>query len=326
MIIAAEPRHIPTLTALFNRAAEEDVPFKAMDEARFAGFFTRSSEAVDKILLVLTEGEEIQGFASGCVPAGKDTGYVSFVYVLPGLRGQGKGRALVLALEKAMQTAHPQVVKFDMVFHNPMQFPWWIPGSGQKHDHPCAPAVDMSSPAFIFFKRVGYRSFTYMNSYYQRLDNYRFPADIQDKIARLKENNIEVTYYDRTRHDGLNDLFTNIKNEGWRQAIMANDALGDQALPLLVAVADGHFVCGYTGPLKVEPSGRGYFHGIGVHTEYRQNGAGKVLFANLCMALKDMGATFMSLYTGEDNPARNIYEAVGFNIVKSWAGMRKQPR
>ena len=41
------------------------------------------------------------------------------------------------------------------------------------------------------------------------------------------------------------------------------------------------------------------------------------------MSLKEQGASFMSLYTGEDNPARNIYEAAGFKIVRSWADMRK---
>ncbi|TVR54608.1 MAG: GNAT family N-acetyltransferase, partial [Spirochaetaceae bacterium] len=42
-----------------------------------------------------------------------------------------------------------------------------------------------------------------------------------------------------------------------------------------------------------------------------------------CMGLKQIGAEFMSLFTGEANPARNIYEAAGFKIVRTWANMRK---
>ena len=132
-----------------------------------------------------------------------------------------------------------------------------------------------------------------------------------------------MTYYDRTKHTGLAELFDDLNNPGWKQAVLANDAKGEEARPLLVAVHQGRTVCGYTGPLSVSPEGRGCFHGIGVHHAYRQHGAGKVLFSTLCMALREQGASFMSLYTGEDNPARNIYEAAGFKIVRSWAGMRK---
>ena len=41
------------------------------------------------------------------------------------------------------------------------------------------------------------------------------------------------------------------------------------------------------------------------------------------MGLKERGARFMSLFTGETNRARSIYESAGFRIVKSWACMRK---
>lgn len=32
----------------------------------------------------------------------------------------------------------------------------------------------------------------------------------------------------------------------------------------------------------------------------------------------------MSLYTGDTNPARHIYESSGFKIVRTWANMRKE--
>ena len=53
-------------------------------------------------------------------------------------------------------------------------------------------------------------------------------------------------------------------------------------------------------------------------------GAGTALFASLCMGLKDMGAEYMTLFTGENNPARNIYRAAGFKIVRTWANMRRE--
>ena len=82
-------------------------------------------------------------------------------------------------------------------------------------------------------------------------------------------------------------------------------------------------VIGFSGPLKVQKSMRGYFTGIGIHSEYRGYGAGSVLFSALCKHLKDLGAHYMTLFTGENNPARHIYEREGFQIVRSWADMRK---
>ena len=315
---------LPLLRLLFSLACDTDVPFKELDADDFARFFLADTDGVSKTLLVLEQNDSLIGFASGCapLPAG-EKGYISFVYVLPRLRRHGLGRMLVDALEADLRAKFPSITKIEIAFHNPMQFAWWIPGTDHAADHPCAPGLDVSGSAFLFFKRVGYRCYADMNSYYRPLAGYRHPDDIASRIERLRENHIEVTFYDRSRHVGLDDLFTNIRNEGWRRAIMANDALGDAAKPLLVAVADGRLVCGYTGPLSVDPSGRGCFHGIGVHTDYRQHGAGKVLFSSLCMSLHQMGASFMSLYTGEDNPARNIYEAVGFKIVRSWSAMRK---
>ena len=321
MILPFTKEHIPAVTALFNRAAAEETLYKSMTEEQCAAFFLlQKDEGCRKYGFVCWEGEQIIGFSSGCTSADGRTGYITYVYVMPEWRGKGLGRALTEALEeKLWDTAE----KVDIVFYNPMQIPWWIPGTGQKHDHPCAPGVDMSGPAFLFFKRLGYRCFAYQNSYYQNLENYAYPADILQKIENLRQADIEVTYYNRQVHTGLAELFDDLNNPGWKQAILANDALGDAARPLLVAVHGGKTVCGYTGPLSVSSEGRGCFHGIGVHHEYRQHGAGKVLFSTLCTALREQGAAFMSLYTGEDNPARNIYEAAGFKIVRSWADMRK---
>ena len=75
-------------------------------------------------------------------------------------------------------------------------------------------------------------------------------------------------------------------------------------------------------PLLLE-SGRGFFAGIGVHSEYRKYGLGKSLFSTLCQSLKDIGAGYMTLFTGETNPARRIYASAGFKIVKTWSDMQK---
>ncbi|MBQ8641606.1 MAG: GNAT family N-acetyltransferase [Clostridia bacterium] len=321
MIVPLTREYIPAVMSLFNRAAEEETLYKTMTEEQCTRFFLQQpGETYTKTGFVCRKEGQIIGFSSGCIPMEGKTGYITYVYVMPEWRRKGFGRALTEALEAVFWE---KAEKMDIVFYNPMQLPWWIPDTRQTHDHPCAPGVDMSGPAFLFFKRTGYRCFAYQNSYYQNLENYRYPPDILDKIEALRQADIEVTCYDRTKHTGLAELFDDLNNPGWKQAILANEARGAEARPLLTAIYQGRTVCGYTGPLSVSPEGRGCFHGIGVHHNYRQHGAGKVLFSTLCMELRKQGASFMSLYTGEDNPARNIYEAAGFRIVRSWADMRK---
>ena len=139
--------------------------------------------------------------------------------------------------------------------------------------------------------------------------------------ARLSSEGIELTLYDPALHHGLPELFDNIRNPGWKAHVLAH-----LDLPIVVAVdtnAQG-LVVGYTGPLSVVGSpGRGNFCGIGVHTDYRGRGIGKPVFCEMCARHRDGGADFMSLYTGEDNPARRIYEAAGFSVVRRFADMRK---
>ena len=94
--------------------------------------------------------------------------------------------------------------------------------------------------------------------------------------------------------------------------------------PIVVAVDHkaGGLVVAYTGPLSIN-EGRGNFCGIGTLKEYRGRGIGKVVFCEMCTRHAQSGGEFMSLYTGTTNPARNIYEAAGFKIVRSFANMRK---
>ncbi len=317
--------HLPMVTEMFNQFCEESKLYKPMTAEMCDRQFLTGDENRDTYAFVWDEDDSdcIIGFSTGCVPKGGKNGYITFVYVEPSWRRDRFGQALLEAVENAMMTHHPELEKIDIVFFNPVQLPWQIPFTRQGHDHPCAPGVDMSSQAFLFFKNRGYRCYAYQNAYYQNLESYQYPPDILAKIDNLAKADIQVTYYDRTKHTGLAELFDDLQNPGWKKAILANEGKGEQALPLLVAVYQDRLVCGYTGPLSVSPSGRGCFHGIGVHHDYRQHGAGKVLFSTLCMALKEQGSTFMSLYTGEDNPARNIYEAAGFKIVRSFADMRK---
>ncbi len=259
------------------------------------------------------------GIAAGSVVAERKAGFLSYVCVAPDCRHAGLATNLCDALEAEL-ASRPEVEKLEAVFYNPVQLPWYIPnGSGDWH--PCLPGVDKASALYLFLKNRGWRDYAYQNCYYRRMSDYTDKPTIAATRERLLSEGIELTLYDPDKHHGLPELFDNINNPGWKAHVLAH-----LDLPIVVAVdvnADG-LVVGYTGPLSVSGTpGRGNFCGIGVRTEYRGRGIGKPVFCEMCARHRDGGADFMSLYTGEDNPARNIYESAGFRIVRSFADMRK---
>jgi ribosomal protein S18 acetylase RimI-like enzyme len=164
---------------------------------------------------------------------------------------------------------------------------------------------------------VGFEDYAIQRAYYMPLENFELPSDVEDRKARLKNQGIEICFFDKEKHNGFSQLFDNLKNEGWRKGVMSH--LDEK---IVVAVKDNQ-VIGYTGPLMVSPQGRGTFCGVGVHTDYRSLGIGKVIFSTLCYGLKDMGAEYISLFTGEENPAKFMYESIGFKLVRKFSCMRK---
>lgn len=297
----------------------EELPYKKLTAAEFNGLFFEAKGCAE-YFAVYVDGGIPCGFAGGDYCAESGIGYLTFVYVVPERRREGIGRALAGYIEERIKAdAGDANKRTDIMFNNPVHLPWFIPGRAP-HDHPCAPGVDMSSGGYLFAKNIGYRDYATMNSYYMPLAKFTMPVGFFEKEAALRESGIEVTYYDGNVHSGFAEFFDALSNEGWRKAVLSN-----LDKPVLVAVKDGKVV-GYTGPLSIDASGRGNFCGIGVRPDIRGGGAGKALFFRLCEGLRDMGADFMSLYTGEENPARNIYEAAGFKIVRSWSCMRRFER
>lgn len=310
----------PAARELFNQCVRAgEVLYKPFDtQEDFDRFFLRREE--EDTAAVALSAEE--GFAAGCCTRHDQKAYITFVAVRPDCRRKGCGKALLTALEEVLTSFSGGAVKTcDISFFNPMNFTWYIPGTGG-HDHPNAPGADVCSESYIFLKNCGYRDYAYENSYHLDLADYQFSPDIQRRIEALKEKGIRITFYDPARHTGLEELMDDLNNDLWRREILGNAALPGGGKPLLIVDWDGRAM-GFTGPLAVQESGRGYFAGIAVHSACRGNGAGKVLFSHLCSSLGEMGARYMTLFTGEQNLARNIYEAAGFRIVRTWAAMRK---
>ena len=83
--------------------------------------------------------------------------------------------------------------------------------------------------------------------------------------------------------------------------------------PILTATKDDKII-GFTGPVDLQKSGRGWFTGICSDPEYGGKGIGSVLFNLLMREFVDEGAKFCSLFTGLDNHAQKIYMRAGLRV------------
>ncbi len=330
--VKAEMEDAAKLCLFWNRFAEKEILHKQMDEMDFSKLWMENNQTTQKITLMAMDGQKLIGFANGCYVENKPFGYITFVLVDPEYRHQKVGTMLLVALEQELQKiASAQLEYYDVIFFNPINLEWIIPGT-PRHDHPNAPGVDMGSDGFIWLKNCGYRARTYENSFYQPIQNFAYSDAILQKMKQQKQQRLGIAYYDSDKHYGMRELMDNLDSDDWKQHIYGN-LEKEHPDPILIAYSERSEdldekgrakAVGFTGPLRVQQSGRGFFAGIGVHSEYRQYGLGKVLFSGLCNSLKEMGAVYMTLFTGEENPARNIYESAGFKIVRSWSTMRRK--
>ncbi|MBE6648670.1 MAG: GNAT family N-acetyltransferase [Ruminococcaceae bacterium] len=310
-----EKRHIKECIQIFNSYANaKEVVFKPLDEERFEALFC--SDKYNSMGVVKEDANgEVLGFAFGTVS--EIAGYISYIGVRKDVCRRGFGKELFSELTEAIKKENREIKRLDCIFYNPCQLSWFVPNH-EPHDHPGVPGVYMKGSGYEFFKACGFYDYAVQNAYYMQLNKFEEREKIKEKKEKLNNQGIEVCFFDKEKHTGFSELFENIKNEGWRKSVMSR--LDEK---IVVAVKD-NVVIGYSGPLSVSKGKRGLFCGIGVHTDFRQYGIGSVIFSELCAGLKGMGAEFMSLFTGDNNPARFVYESTGFELVAKFSCMRKE--
>ena len=318
MIIAAADKLLPAFAELFNGILEDGrdgLPYCHLAEGDFQRVFGGPGRAN----YYASENGRTVGFLSGSVPGENGVSYLSYVGVVPEYRGRGIASALLSRFERDMKEKY-SAARIDTVFYDSSHLPWIIPGSGD--GHPCAPGTPSGSAAEKLLLSRGYAEWTAQISYYRRLCGYEAPEGLDEKRKRLRTEGIDITLYDPDVHRGLPELFDAIRNPGWKAAVLSR-----LDRPVIVAADMNRqgLVVGYTGPLSVEREGsglRGCFHGIGTHPDYRGRGIATQIFCEMCRIHKASGADFMSLYTGETNPARHVYEAAGLFPVARWSNLR----
>ena len=270
---------------------------------------------------ILQEAGQIYGFINGCTGAhlaqGAVRGYVSCLLLQPPLDTDEAARALLNAQEDSFRQAGKSVSA--VTFFNPIRLPWIIPGTpGRQHNN--MPGIPHDLPLYPRMLQCGYREAATEMAMYLDLSAYAYPPEMAEREQAMAQEGYTVARYQPGLHEGLEAMLSALGNSMWSSEIPAAASAGQY---LLVGLK-GNTVAGFTGPVYPEPTGRGYFAGLGVAPQYEGHGLGTLLFNRLCLAERACGAQYMSLFTGVNNPAQRIYKAAGFTPRRYFAVMIKE--
>ena len=319
-----ETTHIEEVVALWNNSVPSEAIYKPFTKESFIHKFINNPYFTFEGTFVAELDGKIVGFANGlCKNDDKapdqTPGYVTCVAVDKPYQRQGIGSKLLMAVESYLKEQGKVVIR--LLFFNPINLEWIVPNTID-HDHPNAPAVPFNSPFYFLLMANGYNvGGQQQDAYHLNITDYELPKKVVDKNNENAKDGYTIEVYDANKHFGFKELFEALHNPGWYEATM-NNLAKETPDPMLVVQKDGE-ILGWTGPLFVQESGRGYFAGIGVHPNTQGRGLGKSLFCQLVYQSKLNGARFMTLFTGSENPARNIYLYAGFKIVQSFAILKK---
>lgn len=315
-----EPGDTENVVALWNRVMPKDC-YKEMTPEDFAHTFLENPYFDSRIAFVLREGEQLRGFACGCVgedlPLGKESGYLTCVVLDEEVRIGETFAALLSPVEREFRRLGKK--RSELLFFNPIHLPWVIPGT-PGHEHNNAPGAPAGSYFYASLLKNGYFERARECAMYLALDRFSIPEEIRKKEQAAEREGYTVSLFDPKVHTGLREMLESLQNPLWVSEILECARTGS---PVLVA-AHGREAVGFAGPVIRQGNGRGYFSGIGVNPKQEGHGLGTVLFFRLCREFRAIGTDYMSLYTGLENPAKRIYEKAGFVPVKEFAVMRKE--
>ena len=292
--------------------------YAALTESKFREIFLEHPDFSAEFTFVVEEDGHICGFVNGCAGApDTETGYISCLLLESQVDTVDNTTQLVCALEDEFRKAGKKYCAVS--FFNPIRLPWVIPGT-PGHQHNNLPGVPVDVPLYHRLLVLGYEETSRECGLYCDLADYTTPEWVEDKAAQMAQRGYTVAMYDRRCHQGLDEMVHSLGNPQWSAEI---PAAGKAGLDLLVALK-GNLCAGFTGPVYPEETGRGYLAGVAVAQQYERNGLGTLLFYRLLQREKEVGAKYMSIFTGVNNRAKEIYMKAGFRVVRTFAVMRKE--
>lgn len=336
-----QPSDLNAVMQLWNSSVQKgEVLYFPMTEEYFQKKFVLNEGCEPENLLVAETEEGVAGFLHGVAPEAFRLGkpgnaYLTCLMVQNGQRGKGVGKALLDAWKSRMKARGAQTLFISSV--NPVNLDWHIPGT-PGHDHNNVPGLDTGCAGYGFFLHEGFETRYREVSLYIDLSTFRLNPQIAQIRKRLQAEGISTGPYDPDWNCGFDRLCDRVGSEYWRDVLRTEiDAWKHQTpnqdarmwadgVPprgprtLLTAVHDGQIV-GFTGPIDLQKSGRGWFTGICTDPEYEHRGIATVLFNLLMQAFVEEGAAFSTLFTGLESHARKVYERAGLRPVREFALM-----
>lgn len=213
-------------------------------------------------------------------------------------------KELLLSLDSVAKEQNISVIKIH--FNNPIKIPW-LPQP--EMTHPNYPGFPTDDPRAKWLFDAGY----HINSVEEL-----YVIDLNDPHDYIFDQ--RISFYQPQDIDNLQLFIDQLHHPTWENVL--KDVMTHPEKPLLVAWHQQEIV-GFTGPLFVEDSKRGAFAGIQVLEKARRLGLGTALFHRLAFTLKGMGADYLTLFTGENNPAKKIYLSLSGHVVKQFYTLKK---
>ena len=322
-----------------------EVLYRKMEESLWRQKFGEMFRSSPELFRVAEIKGKVTGFACGSVKtvflpgetAENTPGYLTCIFAEPSARRQGIGRALRAELERAFSDrGHTLILCCN---DNPVNLDWTIPDT-PGHDHNNAPGVDEACAGFPFLFSCGYQHAGSEVAMYLDLKAYRPPDGYAETKAKLEREGVTFGPYDARLGYDYDGMCDRVGSEYWREALrseiachlenrpntdirfLPNGRIPKGPRPILAATCDRRIVA-QVGPVEVQDSGRGFFTGICTDPLYERRGIASVLFNVLMQEFIAQGAAFSSIFTGDGNHARRIYERSGFRAVRRWAVMKK---
>lgn len=318
-----QPSDNKALLALYNRIAQE-LHYVPMTEADWNLHVVNIPEfEPTNVSLAFVDGKLVGSslavvqtrFAKG-ETALNTPGYIAWVMVAKEFRRFGIGSALLkMAEEKLRQYGK---TSFCMNHRCPVKLSWFVDDHG--HVHNKTPGIMHGSSGFDFLVKHHYFVESEQVAYYRDLRNFQIVSAVIQKRRALTSSGYYLGIYQPKLHHGFEEMFSNLNDMKYLKRFQDDCQAGHPQL--IVADVDGR-ICGTAGWVYREANGRGAFGGLAVDPTYGGQGLGTILFNELCVVLKNLGAEYMSIFVTKTNFARKIYDQAGFCVVSEWAMMRK---
>ena len=338
-----ESADLPAVISIWNACVDAgEALYYPLTAEYFHRKFIENEGCDPALLLVAADGGGVLGFVHGVAPqsfrGGKPgNAYLTVLMVGAAYRGRGIGAALLAELEARLRARGGETLFISSV--NPVNLDWRIPGT-PGHDHNNMPGLDDGCAGRGFFPAQGFVERHHEVAMYIDLAKYRMAPEIAALRERLAGEGIRTGVYDARLNCDFDGMCDRVGSDYWRDVLRAetvahlNSRPNDDPRfwadgvrpagprPILAAVY-GDRIVGFTGPVDVQKSGRGWFTGICTDPEYGGRGIATVLFNLLMQSFAQRGAKFSTLFTGTENHAQKIYRRAGMAPARAFTLMSK---